>query len=107
VFIDLAALRPPSYALDIKEITTYRLRRDSLDWELVGEELVVADVERSRLLGVNATGTTLWQQLEAGASRQALVGGLIESFGVSEQVAAADVDDFLDELRKRDLLEEH
>jgi hypothetical protein len=64
------------------------------------------DEDAVEYVAANPTGARLWRALAAGTDRDTLVAGLVESFEVPQAAAAADVDRFLAELRKRGLLEE-
>ena len=51
------------------------------------------------MLTVNATGAFLWNLLEKEQTVQTLIGALLESYEVSEEVARADVEAFLEKLK--------
>ncbi len=81
-----------------------RLRTDELVWREIDDELVAVDIASSAYLSTNRTGTVLWQMLAEGTTRAELVDRLVESFGISSEHAAADVDAFLKDLEARELL---
>jgi hypothetical protein len=83
---------------------TYRLRDSELEWREVEGEIVALDLRASAYLSVNKTGTALWPQLSAGASRDDLIAVLTARFGVDATAAGRDVDAFLDALETRGLL---
>lgn len=83
-----------------------RLRADALEWREVEGEIVALDLRRSVYLAVNRTGAALWPLLVDGASRNALTARLRKEFEIEDDEAIADVDRFLAELRKNDLVEE-
>jgi hypothetical protein len=83
---------------------TFRLRDGDLEWREVEGEIVALDVRASTYLSVNKTGTVLWPQLTAGASRDDLVAALTARYGVDDEAAGRDVDAFLDALETRGLL---
>ncbi len=82
-----------------------RLRQQGLEWRQVDDEVVALDLDTARYLATNRTGALLWDQLAAGATREALVARLMESWDLDEARAAADVDAFLAMLSDRGLLE--
>jgi hypothetical protein len=84
---------------------TLKLRNVGLDWRLVEGEIVAVDLTRSEYLGINGTGSVLWQALVDGATRAALVETLLDQFEVPPERAGQDVDAFLGELREQDLLQ--
>lgn len=81
-----------------------QLRERGLTWHAVGSDVVVLDLEGSLYLKVNGSGRLLWDLLAEGCDVHALTQELIDRYGVDEQRAVADVAEFLDELRRRDLL---
>ena len=82
-----------------------RLRRDGLHWVESDGDLVALDDFSLHYLSANPAGAVLWQALVEGTTREELVGRLLDEFDVEEGVAARDVDGFLDELTRLDLLE--
>lgn len=84
---------------------TLRLRRDGVAWSDLGTEVVILDLRSSTYYSVRDTGALLVTALMEGASEQTLVERLVGSYGTTEDTARSDVDDFLGELSRRDLLE--
>lgn len=82
-----------------------RLRQHGLEWRQVDDEVVALDLDTARYLATNRTGALLWDQLAAGANREALVARLVATWNLDEARAAADVDAFLAMLTDRGLLE--
>lgn len=70
------------------------------------DETVVLDLQSSMYLSTNATGTVLWEALQRGATRTQLIELLLGEFEVERAQAEADLDAFLAECRRRDLLSE-
>ena len=66
---------------------------------------VVLNLENGDYFELNPAGRFLWEQMEAGADRDALVVALANQFGMEEAACGADVDAFLADLRSRQLLE--
>jgi hypothetical protein len=85
---------------------TLRLRQDHVVWRTFGRQMVVLDLNRSLYLQVNGTGSLLWTALSEGTTRTELVRTLMSAFDLDHAAAAADVDTFLDALRRQDLLVE-
>jgi hypothetical protein len=82
-----------------------RVRADAVEWREVEGEIVALDLRSSLYLAVNPSGATLWPALVDGASRDELVQRLCAEWGVGPESARADVDAFLSELARHDLLE--
>lgn len=84
----------------------YKLRPGAALWREIGSQTIVLDLEASRYLGVNPTGTVLWEALVEGATRDQLLAQLRRSFDVDEERANDDVAAFLRECSRRGWLEE-
>jgi hypothetical protein len=82
-----------------------RIRADVLEWREVEGEIVALDLRNNTYLAVNRTGAAIWPELVSGAEREELVWQLAQTFDVSADRAAADLDAFLAELADQDLLE--
>jgi hypothetical protein len=66
--------------------------------------VVVLDLHGSVYLKLNGTARVLWERLSQGCSATDLSADLVERFGIDTTRAAADVEGFLAELRRRGLL---
>jgi hypothetical protein len=80
------------------------LRKAGLTWHVVGDEVVVLDLEKSTYLKLNGTARMLWEGLSTSSTEVELVAVLAARFGIAEERAAGDVAEFLSDLRRRDLL---
>ncbi len=63
-------------------------------------------VDFSGMLTLNNSGAMLWNLLEQGADKQALVDAITQKYDVTPQQAAIDVDEFIDILRQAGCIEE-
>jgi hypothetical protein len=88
------------------EMRELRLRADALSWRQVDDEIIAVDVASSAYLSANAAGAILWQMLAVGATCEALVLRLVETFGILRERSEADVAAFLETLSARNLLAE-
>jgi Coenzyme PQQ synthesis protein D (PqqD) len=86
--------------------TELRLRDADLAWRTVDDEMIAIDVRDSTYLTANDSGAILWNALAAGTTKEELAGSLVAAYGIDAATAAADVERFVDELRKRGLLDE-
>lgn len=69
---------------------------------VAGEHLLIA-IHRDTvapMFSLTATAATVWQELADWATTDAVVGRLVRDFEVTREEAAADVDQFLDQLRQ-------
>ena len=68
---------------------------------------LIFDPNTNAAMSVNKSGVYLWTRIKEGATEEEMAAGLLERFsGVTKEQAAADVKDFLQELRNRSLLSE-
>jgi hypothetical protein len=87
-------------------MTVIRLRGDSLFWRESGGEIIGLDANASRYFSANPSAAALWDRLGEGATEAELADTLCERYGVSRDVAEADVRAFLEQLSSRGLLEQ-
>lgn len=85
-------------------MTRLRLRMNDLQWREVDDEIVALEGQRSRYLAANGSGALLWRMLAQGATRDELAAALMEAYGIEAEVAAADTDRFVEQLRSEGLL---
>jgi hypothetical protein len=86
--------------------SAFRIRHGVLEWREVEGEVVALDLRRKTYLAINRTGAVLWPALMTGATREELLARLTADFSVSLDEAASDLDAFLAELARQDLLEQ-
>jgi hypothetical protein len=82
-----------------------RLRLRKVDYRTTDGETIVLDLATERYLRLNRAGSMMWEPLVAGTTRGALIAKLIDGFDLDEDRAVADVDAFLAELGRQDLLD--
>ena len=83
-----------------------RLRQDGLTSHVVGDEVVVLDLQGSAYFKANGSGTVLWELLREPRTREELRDGLIERYGIDADLAASDVANFIADLQRRGMIEE-
>lgn len=81
---------------------TYILRKIAGDTVLVpvGE----ASLKLNGIISLNPTGELIWTGLEQGKDRAAILADILEEYDVTEEEAAADLDAYLNELKKNGLI---
>ncbi len=82
------------------------LRKSALTWTVVGDELVVLDLDGAIYLSLNDSARLLWEQLSSSCDEDEMIAALANEFGIDHTAARRDVTAFLDELRHRQLLVE-
>ena len=87
--------------MKIKE--NFVLRQVADTWVVL--PLGEATVEFTGMLTLNEAGLMLWHLLEQGTTREAMAAALTEEYEVENEQALADVDEFVDKLRRVNCLE--
>lgn len=80
------------------------LRPDSVDWRVVGDEVIAIERGSSTYLATNASGSELWQKLISGTTFSELIDLIVSRYGISRSRASDDVERFLSMLDERGLL---
>lgn len=77
--------------------------------EVAGSWVVIPIGEKSvdfnGMMNLNETGVLLWRELEKGAEKEGLVSALTAEYDVSAEIAAKDIDEFVETLEKAGCLE--
>lgn len=66
---------------------------------------VILNVENGDYFQVNSTGKFIWEALADGIERDQLVAEMANTFGLSDEQAGGDVDEFLGNLADRSLID--
>ena len=78
--------------------------------DVVGEHVLIPMGETALhfngIISLNEVSACIWQGLEQEKSREELLAAVLEEFEVSPEEAGADLDEFLEMLRKNQLLED-
>ncbi len=85
--------------------TRLRIRARDLSWEQLDDEVVILDLAGSTYLRLNGPGAVLWHVLLTVADEARLVEALLEEYDIDQVTAQRDVDAFLANLRRANLLE--
>ncbi|ACV80781.1 PqqD family protein [Nakamurella multipartita] len=83
---------------------TIRIRPDDIVWQDLDGELVILDLKRSAYLATNATGTLLAKYLTEPRTLAELADHLVAEFGIDRELALADAQAFVTQLREKHLL---
>lgn len=87
-----------------------KLKKDFVLRQIAGTWAVLplglATLDFNGMLTLNESGVLLWKALEQGGDRNALVDVLTGNYNISQTIAQADVDEFLDKLAKAGCVEE-
>ncbi len=78
--------------------------KKALQWSDVGSEVVVLDPDMGEVLRLNPVAGLIWQQLNEGQTAEEIAEAVSQEFATEKEVALRDVEDFLQELVKLELL---
>jgi Coenzyme PQQ synthesis protein D (PqqD) len=81
-----------------------RVRAADLATREFDGQTIVLDLRSSAYLSLNRSATFLWRRLQGGSNRKELLHALRAEFEIDADLAERDVDRFLTECRRRDLL---
>jgi methyltransferase-like protein len=90
--------------------SVYRKKEDIVTRQIAGETLLIpicgrlADMQR--LFALNPVAEYIWQQLDGKQNLQAIADGVLATFEVQEDQAAADIREFVSQLKEADIIEE-
>lgn len=87
----------------MEKSTGYSIPDTVLAAHLEGEA-VLLDMESKQYFRLNGTGALIWKALERGAPRAAIVDELTETFEVTREEAASEVERLLGELAEAGLI---
>jgi hypothetical protein len=73
--------------------------------EQIGDEIVLLSLKRETFFSLNSSGIELWARVKVGDDQAALGAYLCSEYGLPQTQASADVEAFLTELLKLELLE--
>lgn len=77
--------------------------------QVAGNSIVIAigdeAINFNGIITINGAGTFLWEKLEKGAEKEELLKSMTEEYDIDEATASADIDEFLEKLKKANLLE--
>lgn len=83
-----------------------RIRSEGITWQEIDNELVILDMQTSTYQTTNVAGALLAKLLVEERSPEELAQALADEFDIDRETAAADVADFIEQLREKSLLEE-
>lgn len=67
---------------------------------------IVLDIRQGQLFNLNYVGSRILELLETGATESAIVDEISENFAVNRDIAKHDVQEFVESLKKHQLLED-
>ena len=87
-----------------------KIKGELLLREVAGEIIAIpvgqTALQFNGMICLNEVSALIWKGLQAGKTNEALLESILEEFEVSPEDAAADLEEFLRNLRENDLLED-
>jgi hypothetical protein len=87
-----------------------KIKGELLLREVAGEIIAIpvgqTALQFNGMICLNEVSALIWKGLQAGKTKEALLESILEEFEVSPEDAAADLEEFLRNLRENDLLED-
>jgi hypothetical protein len=68
---------------------------------------VILDISRDSMTTLDTIGAYVWERLEKGLSVDAIVAELAQDTGAVQEMVARDVDEFMEQLKSRHLVDGH
>ena len=85
-----------------------QISKEVIHREIAGEHILVPAgslaLRRKGVFVISELGAEIWEMLQAGKDRSAIMATLLDDYDVTEDVLAKDMDDFLQMLRENELL---
>ena len=87
-----------------------RVKDDFILRQIAGESLLIpvgeAALSVNGLIALSESGCLLYERLKTDCTRQDLINLLLQEYEVTEEIAGADVDAFLEQMRALKMLDE-
>ncbi|MEW6676254.1 MAG: PqqD family protein [Nitrospirota bacterium] len=80
------------------------VKNTSVSYKLIGDELIIIDPYRHKLLRLNDVGRVIWELLDGRHSMTQIIEKLKEEFDVPMETIERDVSGFIGLLFKRELI---
>lgn len=86
-----------------------RIKYDFAVREIVGDYVLVplgeAALKLSGMITTNEVGVFLWEQMKTEVTKEELLLRVLEEFEIEQQTATRDIDEFVKQLQKLELIE--
>tara|TARA_R110002072_G_scaffold1989_3_gene16484 strand:- start:44626 stop:44892 length:267 start_codon:yes stop_codon:yes gene_type:complete len=81
------------------------VRQQNISWTKMGERVVILDSRDGRVYHeMDEVGSFIWENLEAPIGLEKLVEQVTDEFDIDQVQASKDVQDFLESLKKQNLI---
>ena len=80
-------------------------RKNGLPWQILDGQSIILATEQKAAHELNEVGTHIWHMLDGENSTDSIAASICSEFEVSPQMAKADLNEFVTEMRSNGLLE--
>lgn len=87
-------------------VDTRLAKNEKIPWRLIEEEALLLDLEEGEVLRLNPVGAEIWNAIDGTRTVDDIVAHIQGTFEVTEKQAARDVQRFLKQLLRHELVEE-
>ena len=84
-------------------MTTYKIAEDVLS-KTVNEEEVIVNLNTGTYFGLNPTATVIWKHLKLGSQTSTILDDLLGQFEAGEDELKQDMEQFIADLQKHNML---
>jgi hypothetical protein len=87
-------------------VETRLAKSEKIPWRLIEEEAILLDLDEGEVLRLNPVGAEIWNAIDGTRTVAEIVAHICRTFEVSHRRARRDVDRFLKQLLRHELVEE-
>ena len=80
------------------------IRNQKIAWQVVDDKIVLVSPQNHKIHILSGSGSRIWEHLKEMKNEEELVGLICDEFDVSQQKAEEDLDHFLTDLVKEELV---
>ena len=79
---------------------------ENLSWKDIGDHIVILDSQNKQMVHhLEEVAALIWKSLSVGKSEDSIIQEICSQYDTTEENAKADFDNFIDNLKSQDLLE--
>lgn len=79
-------------------------RNNEILWRLIEDKVILLDMDEARTIMLNDVGSHIWIAIETQKTQDELISQVTETFDIDEETARKDMESFLNDMIKRDLI---
>jgi hypothetical protein len=87
-------------------LDTRLAKNEKIPWRLIEEEAILLDLEEGEVVRLNPVGAEIWNAIDGMCTVEEIVAHICRTFEVSHRTAGRDVNRFLKQLLRHEMVEE-